>query len=167
MRPQTPRTHRTGGRRFLVWISSELKVLKVHHLHGRVAARLVGRLLLHSEQLAVIAEVMSDTSQPDKPLVAWLLSADRVLDPERDVPSQCRPMPLAAAEAAADTCEKMADECDAAARAADLLGSMVPAQRDSAPRGANWATTTWTTSTVTRQMRLPDDDSMGYVGNDE
>ena len=29
MRPQTPRTHRTGGRRFLVRISSELKVLKV------------------------------------------------------------------------------------------------------------------------------------------
>ena len=29
MRPQTPRTHRTGGRRFLVRLSSELKVLKV------------------------------------------------------------------------------------------------------------------------------------------
>ena len=29
MRPQTPWTHRRGGRRFLVRISSELKVLKV------------------------------------------------------------------------------------------------------------------------------------------
>ena len=103
-----------------------------HHPHGLLAAKLVGRLLLHSEQLAVIAEVMSDASQPDRPLVAWLLSADRVLDPERDVPSQCRPMPLAEAEAAADAYEKTADECDASARAADLLGSMVPAPRGSA-----------------------------------
>ena len=29
MRPQTPWTHRRGGRRFLVRLSSELKVLKV------------------------------------------------------------------------------------------------------------------------------------------
>ena len=103
-----------------------------HHPHGLLAAKLVGRLLLHSEQLAVIAEVMSDASRPDRPIVAWLLSADRVLDPERDVPSQCRPMPLAEAEAAADAYEKTADECDASARAADLLGSMVPAPRGSA-----------------------------------
>ena len=32
MRPQTPWTHRRGGRRFLVRLSSELKVLKVHSL---------------------------------------------------------------------------------------------------------------------------------------
>ena len=44
MRPQTPRTHRTGGRRFPVRISSELKVLKVR-LVARAALTHTGQVL--------------------------------------------------------------------------------------------------------------------------